>query len=262
MPLTNNSSGVEDPKWQTKFTIIWTSVLAFSTLISLPWVIRAARQRRLYSGLAIRECDTRPASEQPSTDVKPSSLPPPAKKISGPMASIYAVCQSAALFTLPMPNLTFWRSQVADCCRRSYFSLSVSQIVLVAAYLAAAIACWTVGADLIFNSNRAGYLALAQLPVVMLLSLKSPLPVPAFLPSLSYEHYNFLHRWAGRSIWLAVTVHMAAWLNQFISTGQWDQVWQTKSIRGMIAYAMLCMVALTSVKPFRRRFYQIFWIAQ
>lgn len=161
-----------------------------------------------------------------------------------------------------MPSLTFWKSQVAECCRRSYFSLSISQILLVAVYLGVTIACWTVGADLKNNPNRAGYLAVAQLPLIVLLSMKSPLPLPLFLPSLSYEHYNFLHRWAGRSTWLAATVHMACWLNQYITTGQWDQVWKTKSVRGMIAYAMLCMVAVTSVKPIRRRFYQLFWAAQ
>ncbi|KAG6860326.1 hypothetical protein C0993_003003, partial [Termitomyces sp. T159_Od127] len=33
-----------DPKWQVKFTIIWTSVLAFFTLIALPYVFRGYRQ--------------------------------------------------------------------------------------------------------------------------------------------------------------------------------------------------------------------------
>jgi len=134
-------------------------------------------------------------------------------------------------------------------------------MILVAAYLAAVIACFTVGVNLKETSNRPGFIAVAQLPVIVLLSLKSPLPIPVFLPSLSYEHYNFLHRWAGRTTWLAATVHGSMWINQYITTGQMDQVFSDKSKRGMITYAMMCMVVLTSLKPIRRKFYQIFWAA-
>lgn len=161
-----------------------------------------------------------------------------------------------------MPNVRLWKSQVADCCRRSYFSLGVGQIVLVAAYMAAVIACFTVGAPLTQNSNRPGFIALAQLPVVILLSLKSPLPLPVFLPSLSYEHYNFLHRWAGRTTWLAATVHGAMWLHQFITTNQMSQIQTDKTKRGLVSYAMLCMLVITSLKPVRRLCYQLFWCAQ
>ncbi|CAK9785416.1 hypothetical protein CC85DRAFT_272649 [Cutaneotrichosporon oleaginosum] len=235
--LVIHNASVTDHAWQRKFTIIWASVIAFSTLCSIPWILRAIRQRRLYAGLSIRESDVRPAEKTPVP------TPPPPRPSSTVTAAL-ALLQSAALYT---PRL--WRRA----------SLSLAQMALVAALLAAAIACWTTGADLKTNSNRAGYLALAHLPLLILLALKTPLPLPVFLPSLSYEHYNFLHRWAGRSVWLAATVHMACWLNQYISTGQWDQVWKSKSVRGMVAYAMLCMVAVTSIKPVRRRYYQIFW---
>lgn len=245
--LTNPSASIADHAWQRKFTAIWASVLALSTLLSIPWILRAARQKRLYAGLAIRESDVRPAE-------KTSSPVPPPPRRSGAFNTIYAMGQSAALYTPPLP----WRR----AGKRAHFALSLAQMALVAALLAAAIACWTTGANLKLNSNRAGYLALAHLPLIILLALKTPIPVPIFLPSLSYEHYNFLHRWAGRSIWLAATVHMSCWLNQYISAGQWDQVWGSKSVRGMIAYSMLCMVAVTSLQPVRRRFYQVFWAAQ
>ncbi|GMK59551.1 hypothetical protein CspeluHIS016_0801570 [Cutaneotrichosporon spelunceum] len=245
LQITN--AGTADLEWQRKFTAIWTSVLALSTLVSIPWILRAARQKRLYAGLAIRESDGRPTKK-----VSTSLSSPPVQR-SRLFNTVYAVGQSAAAYTPPLP----WRRGG----KRAHFSLSFAQMVLVAALLVAAISCWTTGADLKNNSNRAGYLALAHLPLLILLAIKTPLPLPVFLPSLSYEHYNFLHRWAGRSVWLAVTVHMSCWLNQFISTGQWDQVWKSKTVRGMIAYAMLCMVAITSIKPVRRRFYQVFWTA-
>ncbi|BEJ12085.1 hypothetical protein CspHIS471_0205450 [Cutaneotrichosporon sp. HIS471] len=244
--LQINDASAADQEWQRKFVTIWASVLAFSTLVSIPWIIRAARQKRLYAGVAIRESGVRPAEKASSP------LPPPPRK-SGLFSTLYAIGQSVALYTPPLP----WRRSG----KRALFALSLAQMALVTALLAAAIACWTTGADLKNNSNRAGYLALAHLPLLILLAIKTPLPVPVFLPSLSYEHYNFLHRWAGRSVWLAATVHMSCWLNQYISTGQWDQVWKSKTVRGMIAYGMLCMVAITSLKPVRRRFYQVFWAA-
>lgn len=110
--------------------------------------------------------------------------------------------------------------------------------------------------------SSTGFLALAQLPVIILLSLKSPLPLPVFLPSLSYEHYNFLHRWTGRVLFLSVTVHGGMWLNQFITTDQYDQVWAEKTKRGMIAYGLMGGIVITSLKPVRRICYQLFWIAQ
>lgn len=251
--FTDGRTNIVDPKWQKNFTIIWTSVLAFTTVASLPWVYRAARRRRLYAGLMIRESLDAPTSEKQCTQRKRTALP-----IRG--QHLRSVWQS---FTLPTPALSSLPfAKVADCCRRSYLSLSIGQWVLVLAYMAATIACFTVGTDFAQNANRPGYIAVAQLPVILLLSLKSPLPIPVFLPSLSYEHYNFLHRWAGRTLWLAATVHMSIYITQWRERGQTDQIWKSKSVRGYIAYSMMCMVVLTSLKPLRRRFYQVFWGAQ
>ncbi|KAK1924119.1 putative ferric reductase transmembrane component [Papiliotrema laurentii] len=255
-------SYTEDPKWQIKFTIIWTSVLAFTTLCSIPYTYRLLRHGRYYTELWIQES---PAPPDPSL----RSDAPPSKNLGRDRESFvrrtgrraYAVWQSLALWTIPLPTLAFWKSQVGDCCRKAYFSLGVGQMVLVAGYLAASIACFVVGAELVQNSNRPGFIAVAQLPLIVLLSLKSPLPLPIFLPTLSYEHYNFLHRWAGRTLFLLVTVHGAMWLHQFISTDQWDQVWADKTKRGMIAYGLMCGIVLTSLKPVRRVCYQLFWAA-
>ncbi|WVW83773.1 hypothetical protein I302_105794 [Kwoniella bestiolae CBS 10118] len=160
-----------------------------------------------------------------------------------------------------MPRVRWWKGQIGDCCRRAYFTLSVSQIILVLGYMVAVICCFVIGAELTQNSNRPGFIALAQLPVILLLSLKSPLPLPIFLPSLSYEHYNFLHRWAGRTLFLSVTVHGGMWINQFIRNDEMDQIRSDKAVRGIVAYGLMCGIVITSLKPFRRRFYQVFWAA-
>lgn len=190
--------------------------------------------------------------------------------------------QSITLWTLPMPDLSWLKGEVGDCCRRAYFTLSISQIILVMGYAGAVIACFVVGANLTQNSNRpgedhicllsiavtltteffVGFLALSQLPLIVLLSLKSPLPLPIFVPSLSYEHYNFLHRWTGRTLFLSATVHGAMWIHQFLVTDQHDQITAAKSKRGILAYALMGMVVITSLRPIRRKCYQLFWMAQ
>ncbi|KAK4686131.1 hypothetical protein P7C73_g4004, partial [Tremellales sp. Uapishka_1] len=251
-----------DPEWQIKFTIIWTSILAFTTLLSVPYIVHSFRTGRLYSGLFIRESDH--ASLSSNSTTRPSSSPHPPSQTSvltRTATGLRAVYQSLALWTLPMPNLTWWKGQVGDCCRQSYFSLGIGQIFIVLAYAGIVVACFVVGAELLQNSNRPGFIALAQLPLIILLSLKSPLPIPVFLPTLSYTHYNFLHRWAGRTMFVCATVHGGMWLNQFRAAGEYDQVWATKSVRGMVAYGLLCMVVLTSLKPIRRMFYQVFIMA-
>lgn len=253
----DNRTKTVDPMWQRHFTIMWTSILAFTTVASLPWVYRAARRGRLYAGLAIRESLDSTPSEKGKGIQRQAS---PRSILPGQL-QVWGAWQKLTLPTLPLPTLPFG-NQVADCCRRSYFSLSIGQWVLVLAYIIAAVCSFTVGTDFKQNANRPGYIAVAQLPVLILMSLKSPLPIPVFVPSLSYEHYNFLHRWVGRTIWLAVTVHMSIYITQWRQAGETSQIWQSKSIRGYIAYAMMCMVVLTSLKPLRRKFYQVFWAAQ
>lgn len=246
-----------DPKWQRKFTIIWCSVLAFSTVVSIPWVIRAYRNGTLYKGLAIRES----LKDRVPKQVKHSTPSPPARRNGFGAKMVHllqAVWQTITLWTLPAP--TFLWKRVGDCCRRSYLSLSIGQIILVCAYIAAVIACFCVGAELKDTPNRPGFLAVAQLPVIFLFAMKSPLPLPVFLPSLSYEHYNFIHRWAGRTTWLAATVHGSMWLNQFIEVDS-PELRKGKVKRGLIAYGFMCMVVLTSLKPVRRKFYQLFWLS-
>ncbi|OWZ60209.1 ferric-chelate reductase [Cryptococcus neoformans c45] len=259
------NSYAEDPKWQKKFTIIWTSFLAFSLLLSIPYIVHHFRIGRLYSGLAIRE------SLGPSQDVSNSSHGNAKRNhsqnkwratfIGRAVIGVGAMVQSITLWTLPMPDLSWLKGEVGDCCRRAYFTLSISQIFLVMGYVGAVIACFVVGANLTQNSNRPGFLALAQLPLIVLLSLKSPLPLPIFVPSLSYEHYNFLHRWTGRTLFLSATVHGAMWIHQFLVTDQHDQITAAKSKRGILAYALMGMVVITSLRPIRRKCYQLFWMA-
>lgn len=52
------------------------------------------------------------------------------------------------------------------------------------------------------------------------------------------------------------------WIHQFVVTDQYDQIAAAKSKRGILAYALMGMVVITSLKPIRRKCYQLFWMAQ
>ncbi|WVQ67790.1 uncharacterized protein L199_005995 [Kwoniella botswanensis] len=254
-----------DPQWQIKFTIIWTSVLAFSTLVSIPYIIHMWKIGRLYSGLSINESLDEPTSfpetEKQVSQTKITKESKGSSFLSRGYIIFGSISQSITLWTLPMPRLKWWKGQIGDCCRRAYLTLSVSQIILVLGYMVAVVCCFVIGAELTQNSNRPGFIALSQLPVIILLSLKSPLPLPIFLPSLSYEHYNFLHRWAGRTMFISATVHGGMWINQFIRNDEMDQISSDKSKRGILSWTLMCMIVITSLKPVRRKCYQLFWIA-
>ncbi|ORX36798.1 hypothetical protein BD324DRAFT_627198 [Kockovaella imperatae] len=250
-----------DPQWQIKFTIIWTSVLAFTTIASIPFILRSWRSGRLYSGLLVCErMDRIPGHGVAEADS--SSRPSLARPSTSRMVmTLGALWQSFTYMTFPLPRLSKKRHIAERPIRTLYASLSVAQMLLVLAYAGTVVACFTTGAQLRNNSNRAGFIGVATLPVIFLLSLKSPLPLPVFLPSLSYENYNFLHRWAGRVLFLCISVHGGLWCNQFISTGQWDQMTATKTVRGLLSYGLLGGIVITSLKPVRRMCYQLFWIA-
>lgn len=107
---------------------------------------------------------------------------------------------------------------------------------------------------------RPGFLALAQLTPVILLSTKNnPL---GLLLGLGYEKLNWAHRWSGRLLWLCATLHMAMWVDQYRRTGQLDVLTSSKNTYGIAAYALLCSLAVFSVRPARRRFYEVFYALQ
>ena len=54
---------------------------------------------------------------------------------------------------------------------------------------------------------RAGWLSVAQLPLLLLLAGKNNLI--GLFTGISYERLNVFHRWVGRTVWLTATFHWA-----------------------------------------------------
>lgn len=106
--------------------------------------------------------------------------------------------------------------------------------------------------------NFPGFLTLAQLPLLFLLGTKNN--ILAALMGRGYEKLNFLHRWAGRGMFLSATIHGSLWIRSHLKLNVSFN--QYKERHGLSAYAVLCTILLISLRPVRNRMYQFFFISQ
>ncbi|KAL8732382.1 MAG: hypothetical protein Q9166_002780 [cf. Caloplaca sp. 2 TL-2023] len=107
---------------------------------------------------------------------------------------------------------------------------------------------------------RTGFVATAQLPLVVLLAGKRN--IIGWLTGTSYERLNWLHRWVSRILFLTVTIHMGFW---FVGWARYDYIkvkLATDPItqRGFAAWCILLWIVLSSLAPARRWNYEFFVI--
>lgn len=103
-------------------------------------------------------------------------------------------------------------------------------------------------------------MTLAQLPVVFLFSSKNSI-ISFLCPGHGYEKLNFVHRWAGRGLFLSAVTHGSLWITQHLKYGL-PIIGQQKETLGIAALGVLSTIVLTSIMPVRRWFYQGFFVVQ
>ncbi|KDQ49465.1 hypothetical protein JAAARDRAFT_187039 [Jaapia argillacea MUCL 33604] len=245
------NSYVEDPKYQRKFTIVWASLAGLVLLLSLPAFYRAIKRGKTFEALlGVREdwkgiyLSVGTPEKDEGLDVVDIGRPETMKRTRGRQlaSSLFVRIRGAMLWTIP------------------YLELDVGQILIVVGYLTTVLVCIIRNAPLMSNPNRAGFMALAQLSPVFLLSTKSLHTLPLFssLPSLSYEKINFLHRWAGRILFLSAAIHGSLWINNHLTFGL-PILGQQKEGSGVAAFSVLCLIVLSSMRVVRRWAYQGFF---
>lgn len=107
---------------------------------------------------------------------------------------------------------------------------------------------------------RAGWVTLAQLPLVFLMSGKAN--IVCWLTGSSYERVNWIHRMAARVMLITATLHMGFF---FRSWDRYDYI-ATKigndvhTRRGLGAFFTLLWLVLSSLAPIRGFRYEIFFI--
>ncbi|KAH6917786.1 ferric reductase-like transmembrane component/FAD binding protein [Coprinopsis sp. MPI-PUGE-AT-0042] len=229
-----------DWKWQDNFSIIWCSVLGLSLLISLPSLARAIRQGRAFRGLfgVSESWDGNQYHGVASGDSKRRGLPPAkSRKIEA------LLNKTASVLWWSLPGL----------------EVNLGQIILIAGYAATIVVCMMMEGDLMKNSNRAGYLAIAQLPIVFLFATKNSVLSLFLGPGNGYEKLNWIHKWSGRLIFLMSLMHGSVWIKNHLETNT-QILGVVKEESGVAAFGIICVVVLTSLRPLRRMFYEVFGI--
>ncbi|KAJ3889050.1 iron reductase [Lentinula edodes] len=242
------NSYVIDPQWQTKFSIIWGSCLGASLLFASPRLVRSIRNGQAFTGFfGIKEdwegkgnyeAVTLNDSKAKNTARRGlSSTPTMIRTIEG----IISVIRSVSLWTLPG------------------LGLNAGQIFVVLVYLIIVLICIIMDSQLVNNSNRAGFLALAQLPVVFLFATKNSIVSLLLGPGHGYEKLNYIHRWSGRCLFLGAVVHGSLWIRNHL---QYDIqiIGAQKETSGVAALGVLGGIVLTSFRPVRKLFWNFFWV--
>jgi ferric-chelate reductase len=105
---------------------------------------------------------------------------------------------------------------------------------------------------------RASWLAVSQIPLLLLLSGKANLI--GALVGVSYERLNVLHRWVARGMLLLITLHFGYQSYGWNQYGLMQLEWETDACppTGIAAYALLLWLNITSLAPIRQRFYEVF----
>ncbi|KAG1809121.1 iron reductase [Suillus subaureus] len=232
-------SYVEDPKWQIKFTIIWCSGVALAVAVSVPSLILGLRHGRSLKGIA-GISETNGYQSAYSDDKEP----PPSRRRGRRLVGAWNALISPTHWSPPK------------------LELNLGQIVVILAYLAAVLVCIIKDAPLISNPNRAGesdFSPLAQFPVVFLFATKNSILSLLLGPGNGYEKLNFMHRMAGRAMFLAGCIHGSLWIRNHLQYGI-QILGPQKETSGVASLALLCIIVLTSLRPVRRLFYEYFFV--
>ncbi|KAJ7925579.1 hypothetical protein B0H13DRAFT_2248863 [Mycena leptocephala] len=210
-------SYTEDPIWQTRFTAMWCAALAFCVLLAAPRALRLVSFRELWKNgvWGVRVGD-------------------PERDGGSAVLTAARVVDSVRLWSLPG------------------ITLNVGQMFVVAGYAVFALVCIVLKVPLVENPNRAGFLALAQLPPVFLFASKnSPLTALLLGPGVDYTKLNYVHRWSARFLFLGALVHGSLWINNHLLFDL-PILTQQKEASGVAALTTLCLIVITSVAPVRR----------
>jgi predicted ferric reductase len=109
--------------------------------------------------------------------------------------------------------------------------------------------------------GRAGTLAAVNLlPLIIFAGRNNPLIRTL---KISFDTYNLLHRWIGRTVVLEIAVHFIAWAYVQVADGGWasanDKILHDRFIASGTAGAIaLLVLVVLSISPLRHAFYETF----
>ncbi|KAG0361762.1 hypothetical protein BGZ54_008975 [Gamsiella multidivaricata] len=140
----------------------------------------------------------------------------------------------------------------------SYLHLVAGATLLTLIFLAILALLLLTNADLMLNSNRAGYLGLSCIPFLFAFTGKNS--IITYITGISHHRINQAHRFLGLSLFILISVHMGC---MFHVWRPWKfllaQQLETPKVRyGLATYTTLCLIVLTAAWPVRRWAYEVF----
>lgn len=108
--------------------------------------------------------------------------------------------------------------------------------------------------DAIQLARRCGRLAFGGSIFGMLLSSK-----PAWLPRTYVIPLTRMHKWVGRTAVLFALEHGITYYYEYATHKVQSHLWSLFNVFGMISLLCYVIIAITSLKPFRERWYYIFY---
>lgn len=198
-----------DPRYQRYFTIAWTSTLAVAFLFAAPSISNYFRERgflrtwgRWYGAFGVYD-DSVTAGYTKIDESTKALEQQPVRRVSALRRGLLAVSALVRSVT---------RSNFKAPFSRRYLSLSTGQILLVLLVPIFLLATLFPESQLAENPNRFGFLALACIPPLFVLSSKNG--AVSLLLGQSWVAVNFLHRWLGRAVLVLVVCHFGLWTVQ------------------------------------------------
>ncbi|KAE9380375.1 putative ferric reductase transmembrane component 3 [Stipitochalara longipes BDJ] len=109
--------------------------------------------------------------------------------------------------------------------------------------------------------GRSGVLAVINMIALVIFAGRNNPLIP--LLQISFDTYNLMHRWVGRTVVLEVIVHTLCWAYvKYAATG-WSGIWNMIEFDPFISWGSVGMIAMmliavTSLSPVRHAFYETF----
>ncbi|KAG0165376.1 hypothetical protein DFQ30_008537 [Apophysomyces sp. BC1015] len=141
---------------------------------------------------------------------------------------------------------------------REPFLPPIGGILLVLAFISAALPLLLVDVDLKINANRAGFLVLAIVPFI--LGSAGKYSAVSLLTGISPIKVNYFHRLLGTAAVVSATVHMSTQIQSWSKFPLFlaEQLKLTKVHYGLAGYSCLLVVFVGSIYPVRKYLHEAF----
>ncbi|KAI0055985.1 hypothetical protein BV25DRAFT_1865522 [Artomyces pyxidatus] len=135
--------------------------------------------------------------------------------------------------------------------------LSIGRLAVLTVYFGVILYAGLYRSNPFTDPIRAGYVAMSQIPLVVALALKNNWL--SWLTGVGYEKLNYIHRFAGRVLFLAVNVHAIGFIFKWSIAGTvHEEFMKPKFISALIALGSIDLLVLGTTAYVRERAYNLF----